>query len=64
MLIASPKRLPARDILTESVIKYNTADTIPPTIYKEFCNLRGLILYHVSTHSIDPVLLLAVPLHT
>lgn len=64
MLIASPKRLPAGDVLTESVIKYNTADTVPLAICEEFCNLRGLIPYHVTAHSIDPVLLLAVPLHT
>lgn len=64
MLIASPKRLPARDILTGSVIKYNTADSVPLAIYKEFCNLRGLILYHVTAQSIDPVLLLAGSLHT
>lgn len=63
-MIASSKRLPAGDVLTESLIKYNTVDIIPFAIYEEFCNLGGLILYHVTAHSIDSVLLLADPLHT
>lgn len=63
-MIASSKRLPAGDILTESVIKYNTVDTVPFAIYEEFCNLGGLILYHVTAHSRDSLLLLAVSLHT
>lgn len=47
-MISSPERLPAGDILTESVIKYNTVDISPFAIYEEFCYLGGLILYHVT----------------
>lgn len=45
------------------VIKYNTVDIVPFAIYEEFCNLGGLILHHVTAHSIDFLLLLFLCMH-